>query len=177
MARKIWGMRNRREVEARQKRRERNLLALFRPATARRKPPYDLLGANARRAVGGNARIAMPLCKALAVRPYDKRHMAVGNLALGAKRARDENLRGSRGKEIVASHDFGHPHRDVVNRAGKSVARAKLVARKREVAKRRRDVLLESSRKDIVERDAGAFRDAEPPAGRTGSGGVGKLGS
>ena len=114
----------------------------------------------------------MPLCKALAVRPYDKRHMAVGNLALRAKRTRDKNLRGRRGKQIVASNDFSHPHRDIVHRAGKRVARAKLVARKREVAKRRRDILLETPRKDIIECDARAIGDAETPAGGAGSGGV-----
>ena len=165
---------NSRKVEARQKRRERDLLALFRPAAARRKPPDDFLGANTRRAVGGNASVAMSLREPLAVRPYDKRHVAVGNLALRAKRASDENLRGRRRKQIVAPNDLSNAHRDVVHRAGKRIARAKFVTRKREVAKRRGDILLEAPRKDIVERDARAIGDAEPPAGDAGSGGVGE---
>ena len=170
-------MGNSRKIEARQKRRERNLLALFRPAAARRKPPDDFLGTNARCAVCGNARVAVALREPLAVGTNDKRHVAVGNLAIRAKRARDENLRGRRGKKIVASHDFGNPHRYVVHRAGKRVARAKLVTRKREVAKRRGYILLEAPRKDIVKRDARAIGDAEPPAGGSGSGGVGEWGS
>ena len=94
--------------------------------------------------------------------------MAVGNLAISAKRMCDETLRRRRCKQIVASNDFRHPHRDIVHRASKRVARAKLVARKREVAKRRRDILLETPRKDIVERDARAVGNAEPPTGETG---------
>ena len=110
----------------------------------------------------------MPLCESFAVWPYDKRHVAVGNLVLRTKRASDENLRGRSGKQIVAPHDLGNAHRNVVDRAGKRITRAKFVTRKREVAKRRGDILLETPRKDIVERDARTIGDTEPPAGGAG---------
>ena len=76
-ARKIRRVGNRREVEARQKRRERNLLALLGPAAARRKPSDDSFGTNARCSIRCNASVAMPLRETLAIRTYDKRHVAV----------------------------------------------------------------------------------------------------
>jgi len=93
----------------------------------------------------------------------DERHVTITGWRR-LERVGNQDLCGSGRQQIVAAHDFGDPHQEIVHDDRQRIARPALVTRNGKVPQDLRHVLLAVPRKHIVKGDARTVRHAESPA-------------